>query len=227
MAVSPRMSCFGALTSVPWAILEKYRTILYSPSLPCLSFSPETWIWWWMLNWKRCFRIMNLTPIMYKTRLKLTETTRNRGTKDVFLRPADFCKLILDSCFDILKMVVSTKLSTCKECQQMFVKILHFGQRSQVCMGLLGCPVQAQELDYTSKRLFSGTENARWPFCPFKKFLWKGLFSALLKYWETWLTPELFPSQLNSSTKQWLPLMLHMCDQKKLSCPKPNITHTH
>lgn len=72
MAMSPRMSYFGALISVPRAILEKYRSIWYSPSLPCLSFSPETWIWWWMLNWRRC-RIMNLTP-MYKTPPKWTET---------------------------------------------------------------------------------------------------------------------------------------------------------
>lgn len=41
-------------------------------------------------------------------------------------------------------MVVSTKLRTCEECQQLFVKILHFGQCSQACVGLLGCPVQAQ-----------------------------------------------------------------------------------
>lgn len=58
-------------------------------------------------------------------------------------------------------MMVSTKLSTCEECQQMFVKISHFGQCSQACVGLLGCPVQGQELDYTEKRLFRGTENAR------------------------------------------------------------------
>lgn len=125
----------------------------------------------------RCSRIMNLTPIMYKTPPKSTETKEQetRGTKDVFLRPADFCKLLLDSYINILKMVVSTKLSTCEECQQMSVTILYFGPHTEACVGLLGCPVQGRELDYTSKRLFSGTENARWHFCPF----WKTLISAI------------------------------------------------
>lgn len=109
----------------------------------------------------------NTNNVKNLTKINRNQRTRNRGIKDIFLRPADFCMLLLDYCFSILKMVVSTELSTCEERQQMFVKMLHFGQCSQACVGLLGCPVKGQELDCTSKRLLSGTKNVRLHFCPF------------------------------------------------------------